>query len=76
MHTASLLPSGPIQVIDYVCTATPDTVPFSEAHAAYSLSFVRKGRLDAMAEPIGQMMDRGAAALEGNGRSLGVTLDS
>ena len=43
MHTASLLPSGPIQVVDYVCTATPDTVPFSEAHAGYSLSFVRKG---------------------------------
>jgi AraC family transcriptional regulator len=43
MHTASLLPSGPIQVVDYVCTATPETAPFSEVHSGYSLSFVRQG---------------------------------
>jgi AraC family transcriptional regulator len=43
MHTASLLSSGPIQVIDYVCTATPHTAPFAEVHGGYSLSFVRRG---------------------------------
>jgi AraC-like DNA-binding protein len=43
MHIASLLPTGPIQVVDYVCTATPDTAPFPEVHAGYSLSFVRTG---------------------------------
>lgn len=42
MQTASLL-SGPIQVFDYVCTATPETVPFREVHSGYSLSFVRQG---------------------------------
>ena len=43
MRTAMLLPSGPIQVVDYVCTATPSSPPFTELHTGYSLSFVRKG---------------------------------
>jgi AraC family transcriptional regulator len=43
MRTETLLPSGPIQVVDCVCTATPDTAPFSEVHGAYSLSLVRCG---------------------------------
>ena len=43
MQTTCLLPSGPIQVADYVCTATPDSTPFSELHTGYSLSFVRQG---------------------------------
>lgn len=43
MRTESLLSSGPIQVVDYVCTATPETAPFSEVHGGYSLSFVRCG---------------------------------
>lgn len=32
-----------LSVIDYVCTATAADAPFEEAHASYSLSFVRKG---------------------------------
>lgn len=30
-------------MVDHVCSATPDTAPFVEVHAGYSLSFVRRG---------------------------------
>ena len=43
MRTALLLPAGPVQAVDYVCTATPHSVPFVELHHEYSLSFVRRG---------------------------------
>lgn len=43
MQTAALVPSGPIRVLKYVCSATPDTTPFAEEHGGYSLSFVQSG---------------------------------
>ena len=43
MQTTSMLASGPIQVVDYVCSATSHSAPFTELHSGYSLSFVRQG---------------------------------
>jgi len=41
---ATVLSQGKsISVIDYRCTAGPDSVPFVESHSAFSLSYVRKG---------------------------------
>jgi len=43
MQTAALVPSGPIRVLEYVCSATPDTAPYAEEHRGYSVSFVQRG---------------------------------
>ena len=43
MLTATVLQSGPIQVVDYRCSAGPDAKPFTELHQGYSVSYVRKG---------------------------------
>jgi len=43
MQTAALVPSGPIRVLEYVCSATPDTAPYAEEHRGYSVSFVQSG---------------------------------
>ncbi len=43
MLTATQLQSGPIQVVDYRCSAGPDATPFTELHQGYSVSYVRKG---------------------------------
>jgi len=43
MQTAALVPSGPIRVLEYVCSATPSTAPYAEEHAEYSVSFVQSG---------------------------------
>jgi AraC-like DNA-binding protein len=38
-----ILQSGPVSVIDYRCAIGPADRPFTETHAKYSISFVRKG---------------------------------
>jgi AraC family transcriptional regulator len=43
MQIANLHSIGPIQVFEYVCSATPVSKPFPEVHSGYSLSFVRSG---------------------------------
>ncbi|MGH8804258.1 MAG: AraC family transcriptional regulator [Polaromonas sp.] len=43
MLTATELQSGPLQVVDYRCSAGPDAKPFTELHQGYSVSYVRKG---------------------------------
>lgn len=43
MLTATQLQSGPIQVVDYRCSAGPDAKPFTELHQGYSIAYVRKG---------------------------------
>ena len=43
MHTVALVPSGPIRVLEYVCSAHPASTPYAEEHAGYSLSFVKSG---------------------------------
>jgi AraC family transcriptional regulator len=43
MLTTTNLSAGPIRLVEYVCSAGPDSVPFTELHAGYSVSFVRKG---------------------------------
>ena len=43
MLSAIELQSGAIQVVDYRCSAGPDTKPFTELHQGYSVSYVRKG---------------------------------
>jgi AraC family transcriptional regulator len=35
--------AAPIRVVDYVCSAGPDSAPYTELHGSYSVSFVRKG---------------------------------
>lgn len=37
------LQCGPIQVVDYHCSAGPEAKPFTELHHGYSVSYVRKG---------------------------------
>ncbi|WP_332775837.1 helix-turn-helix transcriptional regulator [Polaromonas sp.] len=41
--TVTELQSGPIQVVDYRCSAGPDAKPFTELHQGYSVAYVRKG---------------------------------
>jgi len=43
MLTTTNILSGPIRVVNYVCSAGPDTTPFTELHTGYSVSFVRSG---------------------------------
>ncbi len=43
MAATTLLESGSLRVLDYVCTAGPDDAPFPEAHSAFSISYVRRG---------------------------------
>src|SRR5271170_473462 len=43
MIDTTILRTGSLTVTDYRCTAAPGDAPFVEAHAGYSLSYVRKG---------------------------------
>jgi AraC family transcriptional regulator len=43
MRARTVFASDALTVIDFRCDAGPDSVPFVECHAAYSLSFVRRG---------------------------------
>jgi AraC family transcriptional regulator len=43
MLTSTQLKSGSIKVVDYRCTTGPAEKPFTEVHAGYSVSYVRKG---------------------------------
>jgi len=43
MRTVALVPSGPIRVLEYACSATPATTPYAEQHEGYSVSFVHAG---------------------------------
>jgi AraC-like DNA-binding protein len=43
MPATTTLKSGSLSVIDYRCGATPSDRSFVEAHAAHSISYVRKG---------------------------------
>ena len=43
MLTATELQTGPVQVVDYRCSAGPGVRPFPEAHRGYSVSYVRRG---------------------------------
>ena len=43
MLTRNELRGGPVSVVDYRCTAGPAEKPFTEVHAGYSVSYVRKG---------------------------------
>jgi len=43
MQTIALVSTGPIRVLEYVCSATPATAPYAEEHSGYSLSFVQSG---------------------------------
>ena len=43
MPASTLLKAGALRVLDYHCSAGPHDHPFTEAHASYSLSYVRRG---------------------------------
>jgi AraC-like DNA-binding protein len=43
MPAGILLKGGALRVFDYRCSAGPADRPFTEAHASYSLSYVRRG---------------------------------
>jgi len=43
MPAATLLREGALRVFDYRCSAGPKDRPFTEQHASYSLSYVRRG---------------------------------
>jgi AraC family transcriptional regulator len=43
MPACTLLKDGALEVLDYRCTAGPQDRPFTEQHARYSLSYVRRG---------------------------------
>jgi len=43
MPDATRLREGPIAVLDYRCDATCTDAPFTERHAAHSISYVRRG---------------------------------
>ena len=43
MPVATLLKRGSLRVVDYRCTAGPGDAPFTEQHASFSLSYVRRG---------------------------------
>ncbi len=43
MPATTLLDDESLRVIDYVCTAGPGDAPFTEGHARFSVSYVRRG---------------------------------
>lgn len=43
MYTATLINTSSLSVFDYRCEAGPQDRPYPEAHAAFSLSYVRRG---------------------------------
>ncbi len=43
MPASTLLKAGALRVLDYYCSAGPHDHPFTETHASYSLSYVRRG---------------------------------
>ncbi len=43
MQGSTLVQQGPISVIDYRCSVTPEDKPFLERHEGFSLSYVRTG---------------------------------
>jgi AraC family transcriptional regulator len=55
MPIATALLQGPVSVIDYRCDAPPREQPYTEVHAGYSVSYVRKGGFGYRA--IGQAFD-------------------
>jgi len=43
MPASTILQRGPITVTDFRCSAGPGDAPFTECHAAHSISYVRRG---------------------------------
>lgn len=60
MGTTQLL-AGPVSVYDHRCERGPDDAPFTEAHAAFSLAYVRRGSF--ACETLGEHHDLVAGAL-------------